>query len=132
VAARIGIPAPTVTPDVAARLAAYGWPGNVRELQNAIERALVLHPGEGLESLDLAPEAGLAVARADAAAADDLNLRDALGRRERELLQEASRRSNGVRKEAARLLGIDPRNLAYYLRKHGLDSDAADAGGTAP
>jgi DNA-binding NtrC family response regulator len=133
VAARLGIPAPPVTPEVAARLAAYGWPGNVRELQNAIERALVLHPGEGLESLDLAPEAGLAVTRADAAASDDLNLRDALGRRERELLQEAGRRSNGIRKEAARLLGIDPRNLAYYLRKHGLESDAPDpGGGTAP
>ena len=123
VAARIGIPAPVVTPEVAARLAAYGWPGNVRELQNAIERALVLHPGEGLESLDLAPEAGLAVPRADASESD-LNLRDALGRRERELLVEANRRSSGVRKEAARLLGIDPRNLAYYLRKHGLESDA--------
>jgi DNA-binding NtrC family response regulator len=129
VAARLGIPAPTVTPAVAARLAAYGWPGNVRELQNAIERALVLHPGEGLESLDLAPEAGLALGRTDTAGGD-LNLRDALGRRERELLQEADRRSNGVRKEAARLLGIDPRNLAYYLRKHGLESDAEE--GTAP
>ena len=95
----------------------------MRELQNAIERALVLHPGEGLESLDLAPEAGLAVPRADASESD-LNLRDALGRRERELLVEANRRSSGVRKEAARLLGIDPRNLAYYLRKHGLESDA--------
>ena len=36
---------------------------------------------------------------------------------------EAQRRSQGVRKEAARLLGIDPRNLAYYLRKHGLRVD---------
>jgi DNA-binding NtrC family response regulator len=130
VARRLGIAPPAVTPEVAGRLASYGWPGNVRELQNAIERALVLHPGEGLESLDLAPEAGLAVARADASDSD-LNLRDALGRRERELLVEANRRSSGVRKEAARLLGIDPRNLAYYLRKHGLESEAADAGGGA-
>jgi DNA-binding NtrC family response regulator len=129
VAARLGIPAPAVTPAVAKRLAAYGWPGNVRELQNAIERALVLHPGEGLESLDLAPEGGVALARAEAAEGD-LNLREALGRRERELLLEANRRSNGVRKEAARLLGIDPRNLAYYLRKHDLESDAADGAGT--
>ena len=28
-----------------------------------------------------------------------------------------------MRKEAARLLGIDPRNLGYYLRKHGLPID---------
>jgi transcriptional regulator with GAF, ATPase, and Fis domain len=26
-----------------------------------------------------------------------------------------------VRKDAAQLLGIDPRNLSYYMRKHGLD-----------
>ena len=36
---------------------------------------------------------------------------------------EALRRSRGVRKEASRLLGIDQRNLAYYLRKHGIDPD---------
>jgi transcriptional regulator with GAF, ATPase, and Fis domain len=47
-------------------------------------------------------------------------LRGALNRLEKELLLEAHRRSGGVRKEAARLLGIDPRNFAYYLRKHGL------------
>jgi len=35
-------------------------------------------------------------------------------------LAEALRRARGVRKDAARLLGIDPRNLAYFLRKHGL------------
>ena len=48
-------------------------------------------------------------------------------RLERDLLLEAQRRSGGVRKEAAHLLGIDPRNLAYYLRKHGL-GDAAEEG----
>jgi DNA-binding NtrC family response regulator len=121
VAARLGRPAPTVTPEVAARLAAYDWPGNVRELRSAIERALVLRPDEGLESLDLAPEAALSgPAREDTS---DLNLREALNRRERELLLEAQKRAQGVRKEASRLLGIDPRNLAYYLRKHGLPVD---------
>ena len=89
--------------------------------RSAIERALILHPGEGLESLDVAPEAGLA---APAASGDsELNLREVLNRRERELLLEAQKRAQGVRKEAARLLGIDPRNLAYYLRKHGLPID---------
>ena len=136
VAARMGQPPPAVTPEVAARLQSYDWPGNVRELRSAIERALILHPGEGLESLDLAPEAGLATP-SHGGDGDDLNLRDALNRRELELLVEAQRRAQGVRKEASRLLGIDPRNLAYYLRKHGLPVDApggpkaAAADGTA-
>jgi transcriptional regulator with GAF, ATPase, and Fis domain len=36
---------------------------------------------------------------------------------------EALKRSGGIRKEASRLLGIDQRNLGYYLRKHGIDPD---------
>jgi transcriptional regulator with GAF, ATPase, and Fis domain len=39
---------------------------------------------------------------------------------------EALRRAGGVRKEAARLLGIDQRNMGYYLRKHGIDPDNLD------
>jgi len=130
VAARLGRPAPTLTPDVVSRLQAYSFPGNVRELQNVIERALILNPREGLRGLDLAPEAGLPTPAPRPAAADapgdpapdaDLNLREVLTRHERALLVEADKRAHGVRKETARLLGIDPRNLAYYLRKHGLD-----------
>jgi two-component system response regulator HydG len=121
IAGRLGRPAPVLGPEAAARLKSYSWPGNVRELQNVIERALILNPTQGLDELDIAPEAGLSP-RADEVPGD-LNLRDVLNRREKELLLEAQRRSKGVRKEAARLLGIDPRNLNYYLRKHGLESD---------
>jgi DNA-binding NtrC family response regulator len=121
VAARLGRPAPAVHPATALRLRSYAWPGNVRELQNVIERALILNPSHGLDQLDIAPEAGIAPPAEEIVG--DLNLREALSRREREVLLEAQRQSNGVRKEAARLLGIDPRNLNYYLRKHGLDSE---------
>ncbi len=42
------------------RLMEYHWPGNVRELENAIERSMVLAPGDVLEAadirLDLAPK----------------------------------------------------------------------------
>ena len=45
------------TPDLAAgsiqTLMAYDWPGNVRELENAIERALILHPEGPLQFEDL-------------------------------------------------------------------------------
>ena len=106
----------------------YSWPGNIRELRSVIERALILHPGRGLAALDLAPEPVAPSPAADAApggppAPDDLTLRESLNRLERSLLVEAHRRALGVRREAARLLGIDARNLAYYCRKHGLDPD---------
>jgi two-component system, NtrC family, response regulator AtoC len=123
-AARLGRPAPEIPPEVMADLMAYPWPGNVRELRNVIERALILNPGEVLTSLDLPPVQGLAAAPgAGGSGPEDLNLRGALARREREAVVDALRRSGGVRKEASRLLGIDQRNLGYYLRKHGIDPD---------
>src|ERR671916_2378324 len=37
-----------IAPDVLALLESYSWPGNVRELENAIERAVVIAPGDEL------------------------------------------------------------------------------------
>ena len=34
-----------IAPEVLALLETYSWPGNVRELENAIERAVVIAPG---------------------------------------------------------------------------------------
>ena len=127
IAARLGRPAPTIDSDVLADLMAYPWPGNARELRNVIERALILYPGESLTSLDLPPVQNLALPQPAPAGAGDLNLRSALGRHESELIVEALRRSGGVRKEAARLLGIDQRNLGYYMRKHGIDPDQIES-----
>jgi DNA-binding NtrC family response regulator len=99
----------------------------VRELRNVIERAMILDPAHGLEDLDLVSSAGsLPPPEGTSLAGRELNLRDALNKLERDLLLEAHRRANGVRKEAAHLLGIDPRNLSYYMRKHDLDADAAE------
>jgi two-component system response regulator AtoC len=127
VAARLGRPAPEVTKEVLDDLMAYPWPGNVRELRNVIERALILDPGPTLASLDLPPVSGMAGSPAAIAEAEgeELNIRSTVARRERDVVVEALRRSKGVRKEAARLLGIDQRNLAYYLHKHGIDPDEA-------
>ncbi|HEX8909204.1 MAG TPA: sigma-54 dependent transcriptional regulator, partial [Anaeromyxobacteraceae bacterium] len=42
-------PPPDLSPATERLLVAYPWPGNVRELRNAIERALILVPGQVLE-----------------------------------------------------------------------------------
>jgi len=123
--ARLGREAPELLPEAVGRLRAYAWPGNVRELRSVVERALVLHPGSGLDALDLGIEAGASAPAEPGVPAGDLNLRNTLNHHERDLVVEALRRSNGLRREAARLLGIDPRNLGYYFRKHGLDPESA-------
>ncbi len=126
IARRLGRSSPPLGQQTLARLGAYPWPGNVRELRNVIERAMILDPAHGLENLDLAPGGTVAPAEDVPVAERGLNLRDALNKLERELLLEAHRRAGGVRKEAARLLGIDPRNLSYYMRKHDLDADSVE------
>jgi two-component system response regulator HydG len=122
-AARLNRPAPRISDRALAELASYPWPGNVRELRNVLERALILTPDDVLDAVDLAPRE---IMGASAAESSDLNLRTHLGAAERALVLEALRRSGGVRKEAARLLGIDQRNLPYYLRKHDIDAGRGD------
>ena len=129
IAARLGRPSPPLGPPALEELAAYSWPGNVRELRNVIERAMILNAEGSLSSLDLSPAQGLASAvlggssPEGTAQTSELNLRAALGLHEKEIVLAALRRSGGVRKEAALLLGIDQRNLGYYLRKHGIDPE---------
>src|SRR2546429_497479 len=62
-----------IKPDVLALLEAYSWPGNVRELENAIERAVVIAPGDEITRDCLRPEiadpqSARAAVRADAGA----------------------------------------------------------------
>jgi DNA-binding NtrC family response regulator len=96
-------------------LRSYSWPGNVRELRNVIERGVVLETSERLTPGSLPEDL-----RRPGAPPTDLNLRASLRAEERRLLETALDRSGGVRRRAAELLGIDERNLSYYLKKHDL------------
>ncbi|MBN2369542.1 MAG: sigma-54-dependent Fis family transcriptional regulator [Vicinamibacteria bacterium] len=126
VSARLGRSTPAFSRSCLEEMTAYSWPGNVRELGNAIERTIIMSIGDIVESLDLAP-GSVAPARGKNAEDSPMNLRQALLQREKEVVLAALGGSGGVRKEAARLLGIDQRNLGYYLRKHGIDADKLTA-----
>ncbi len=126
-AQRLGCPVEGLEPEARAALEAYDWPGNVRELRNVLERAVLLERGPRISRASLPfavrPEEGGGPA-GPAAGGDgripDLRLRARLLAAERSVLVEALERAGGVRKAAARLLDVDERNLAYYLRKHDL------------
>ncbi len=100
-------------------LRSYDWPGNVRELRNVIERAVILAGGEppGAALFRGILESG-SLAAVSARSDSDLTLRTRLDQLEAELIQSALRRTQGSKREAAELLGIDPKNFAYYQRKH--------------
>jgi DNA-binding NtrC family response regulator len=102
-------------------LEAYSWPGNVRELRNVIERAVLIERTDLLRPESLLFPGGLTLglqAQEDDGA--ELHLRAHLQAAERRLLERALTRAGGVKRQAARLLGIDERNLGYFLKKHGL------------
>ena len=104
-------------------LRAYPWPGNVRELQNAIERALVLAPGECLEVEDLPAEirpGGAAAAAGAEAIGEDLPLSEAVVRFKRQRVRRALAASGGNQTEAARALGMRQPNLSRLIKSLGI------------
>ncbi|TMB24434.1 MAG: sigma-54-dependent Fis family transcriptional regulator [Deltaproteobacteria bacterium] len=107
-----------VTAEALERLTAYTWPGNVRELQNLIERAFALSTAETITLEDL-PPAVAGWTPPDAGAGDGTEL-STLGDMERRLITAALRKSEGNKKEAARLLGIDRQRLYRKIEKYGL------------
>jgi two-component system response regulator PilR (NtrC family) len=55
-----------------------------------------------------------------------LLLDDIVATLEQNLITKALRRTNGIRKEAAKLLGISFRSMRYRLEKYGIDADGLD------
>jgi DNA-binding NtrC family response regulator len=108
-------------------LASYDWPGNVRELENVLERATIVAGASAPtpELLRTILESG-----GQSLASPNLfefNIRSNLDAREKELVLGALERSKGKKRDASDLLGIDARNLGYYLRKHKIqDKPGAD------
>ena len=118
------------TPEAVAALLEYSWPGNVREMRNVMERASIL-------SGDKIPDAALFVrilGSAMAAAVQgedddhDLNIRRRVDALERRLITTALKRASGRKPDASLLLGVDPKNLGYYLKKHGIARPEGEAG----
>jgi two-component system response regulator PilR (NtrC family) len=118
-----------VTDDAMARLRSYAYPGNVRELENVIERAVALSRSEWIEVEALPPtllERG-EDRSAGRLAGGSVDLDNLVADYERGLLMDALRRSGGVKKRAAQLLGISFRSLRYRLEKLGLDEPDGSA-----
>ena len=109
----LGKPGLRLTPDAAEWITAQQWPGNVRELANALERAAILAEN-GLIDASLFPSVGARPAATSAPAATTLD------QLERQAIQEALRRSNGHRKQAAEQLGIGLRTLYDKLKQYGI------------
>ena len=113
-AARIGKSIDGIEEGVVSWLQEYDWPGNVRELENTIERAVVLTTGSTIGRDAVTVEAATNVR---ASGVPSLKLRQNVEWIECETIRRALDVSTAKR-QAARLMGISPRSLSYYLAKY--------------
>jgi two-component system response regulator HydG len=115
-----GKPAASFTPAALAALEGYGWPGNVRELLHAVERAVILSPGQAIDLADL-PEAIRARVGAEEAAPPGVPpslvvpLGTPMEEIERQVIRETLRQTKGDKNLAAQILGIAARTIYRKL-----------------
>src|ERR1700704_4127605 len=107
-----------ITPEALRILVNYHWPGNVRELQNILERACALAKETTLDSSDI--HIDVRPARATDSTDHFLPEGITLEQWEDEMIQEALKRANGNKSQAARLLGLSRNALRYRLSKIGI------------
>lgn len=128
-AEELGKPIERVSDEAMRELVAYSFPGNVRELENIIERAVALSQGGaiGVEALPPTVTASRPTPGHVVIPEEGVRLEGLVDDYERSLLREALRKSGGVKKHAAKLLGISFRSFRYRLEKLGLDGPDDDA-----
>jgi len=127
-----GKPNLTLSPQALDVLMAYHWPGNVRQLENVIERAVVLSQGPVIEP-DLFPAEVLQppVEPAEVAVPPEgLDLREAVNRYTKALIEASLARAGGVQRRAAQLLGVKPSTLNEMIRRLGINNTEAVGGKT--
>ncbi len=126
-----------IEPDAMDKLLAYSWPGNIRELENVMERAILFCDGPKVRVCDLPVEvrepsqdggAGRsAMFQAYLGATDDLaqdglkeQVKAAMSKLERDLIQRALDQTGGNVTHAARLLKISRKGLQLKMKELGL------------
>ncbi|HEV2716205.1 MAG TPA: helix-turn-helix domain-containing protein, partial [Terriglobales bacterium] len=123
--AESGKPIEGITPEAMRILVNYHWPGNVRELQNIVERACALAKGNvlGPDDIHLDMRPTKAANGGGGFLPDGMTLEQW----EDEMVQEALRRANGNKSQAARLLGLSRNALRYRLSKIGIADEPEKA-----
>lgn len=141
-----GRPVKEISPEAMQRLLEYEWPGNVRELRTAIEHGVVMANGpkitlrhlpaavRGESARIVLPRHSTPAAQANAPTPAPPRLPDdlRLDHMEAAFLQEALRRANDNRSEAARLLGISRRTLQRKLKELGAGGKSAEDSAESP
>jgi DNA-binding NtrC family response regulator len=130
IAEEMKVPPRPISAAALAKLKTYTFPGNIRELRNLLERALILGQQRELQPGDFhlqtplpvtrQPEGELTIEELAGMLPKRLDLREAMARFERSLLERALALTNGVQAEAARHLEISRSDFGYKATKYAL------------
>ncbi|HEX5971795.1 MAG TPA: sigma-54 dependent transcriptional regulator [Gemmatimonadaceae bacterium] len=98
----------------------YSWPGNVRELENALERAVILTPGEEIATSALPERVTERVS--EPLVAERAPTNPTLESIERAYIMWVLQSESGNKSRAAEVLGIDPSTLYRKLSRYGVEA----------
>ncbi|PIP08851.1 MAG: DNA-binding response regulator [Syntrophobacteraceae bacterium CG23_combo_of_CG06-09_8_20_14_all_50_8] len=104
-------------------LVEYTWPGNIRQLESVIERAVIMSDSETIALRDIKSE----LRTSGTVGSFDFDLPDSginFEELEKNLLEKAMRRANGVMAKAAKLLGMSYKTFWYRWEKLNSDNPA--------
>jgi two-component system nitrogen regulation response regulator NtrX len=127
--------AKTITPSAMEQLRQLPWRGNVRELRNAVERLIIMTPGDTIDADDLPSELGLALGRDDAGPTteglvipyEDATLQEFKDRAEKNYLEAKLRAHGGNRSATAKAIDTPRSNLYKKLTYHNISQDKDDS-----
>jgi two-component system response regulator PilR (NtrC family) len=119
----MGKPVKAISREALQMLTAYSFPGNVRELENIIERAVALETQSAIlpESLPQKLLLSPFQEKAAPAATGAFDLEKGVEEFERSHILRALEEIGGVKKKAAKLLGISFRSLRYRIEKYRIE-----------
>ncbi len=95
----------------------YPWKGNVRELENAIERAVILNPGDVLQLKSLPLTIQQFIEQTEASEVDNSSF-SSLDNMEKDLISKTLLETNDNKSETARRLGITRATLHNKIKKY--------------
>jgi DNA-binding NtrC family response regulator len=101
-------------------LCSYSWPGNVRELENALERAVILTPGDEIPQSALPERVTERVS--EPLVAERVPTNPTLESIERAYIMWVLQSESGNKSRAAEVLGIDPSTLYRKLSRYGVEA----------
>jgi two-component system response regulator PilR (NtrC family) len=105
-------------------LETYDWPGNIRELENLIERAIVLSKFKLITHESLPP---ILISRLDkdnessSISNDQLTLKEQVLAYQKNSIIDALKKTKGVQKEAAQILGVKSTTLNEMIKRFRID-----------